>query len=124
MAPPMLPEVSYFDPGELGGQLRAMAAGLRQTSDQVQAATEQAQARTLTVADDDALAEVEVDGRPRVREIRLSRDARRDPDRLDEVLTGLLNRALTQSRENTQEAVLAALPPAVRRDAADLQEER
>jgi DNA-binding protein YbaB len=101
-----------------------MADGLRQTGEQVQEATQEAQARTLTVADDDGLAEVQVDGRPRVREIRLSHDARRDADRLDRVLTGLLNTALAQSRENTREAVLAALPPAVRRDAADLQEER
>jgi DNA-binding protein YbaB len=101
-----------------------MADGLRQTSERVQEATQQAQARTLTVAADDGLAEVEVDGRPRVRAIRLSHDARRDADRLDRVLTGLFNRALAQSREGTREAVLAALPPAVRRDADGLREER
>jgi DNA-binding protein YbaB len=116
--------MTYFDPGELGGRLRTMAEGLRATSDQVQEATRQAQGRTLRVGDDDGVAEVEVDGRPRVQEIRLSHAAPRDADRLDEVLTGLLNRALARARENTQEAVLAALPPAVRRDAIDLEEQR
>lgn len=100
-----------------------MAEGLRATSDQVQEATRQAQGRTLRVGDD-GVAEVKVDGRPRVQEIRLSHAAPRDADRLDEVLTGLLNRALARARENTQEAVLAALPPAVRRDAIDLEEQR
>lgn len=112
-----------FDPGALGGQLRAVAGGLRATSEQVQEATRQAHDRTLRVADDDGEAEVEVDGRPRVRELRLSPAARRDADHLDRVLTALLNRALAQARANTQEAVLAALPAAVRRDAADLREQ-
>lgn len=110
-----------FDPGALGGQLRAVAGGLRATSEQVQEATRQAHDRTLRVADDDG--EVEVDGRPRVRELRLSPAARRDADHLDRVLTALLNRALAQARTNTQETVLAALPAAMRRDAADLREQ-
>jgi DNA-binding protein YbaB len=120
----MLPRMSDFDPGELGGQLRTMADSLRATSEQVRAATREAQERTLVAADPDGWAEVEVDGRPRVREIRLSRGVLDDADRLDRVLTGLLNQALTQARQQTQEAVLAALPPAVRRDAADLQEQQ
>lgn len=109
--------MSNFDAGALAGQLRAAAEGLRATSDDVHRATLRAQAEVLRLSDEDGLAEVQVDGRPRVLEIRLRHAARHDADRLDHLLTGLLNRALTQARANTQQAVLAALPPAVRRDA-------
>jgi DNA-binding protein YbaB len=116
--------VSNFDAGALAGQLRAVAERLQATSVEVQRATQQAQARVVRLSDDDRFAEVEVDGRPRVREIRLSRAAPHHPDGLDTLLTGLLNRALAQARANTQEAVLAALPPAVRRDATDSEEDQ
>jgi DNA-binding protein YbaB len=114
------------DPAALGGQLRAVAEGLRATSENVQYATQRAQAETVRLSDDDGLAEVEVDGRARVREIRLSPAVLRDVDRLDDLLTGLLNRALAQARANTQEAMMAALPPALRRDVieAEAQEGR
>jgi DNA-binding protein YbaB len=111
-----------FDPGALGGQLRAVADSLRATSEEVQRATQEAQAETVRLTDDDGLAEVEVDGRSRVREIRLSYAALNDAGKLDELLTGLLNRALAQARSNTQRAVMAALPPTVRRDAEEYQE--
>ena len=113
-----------FDPAALGGQLRAVAEGLRATSANVQHAKERAQDETIRVGDDDGLAEVEVDGRARVREIRLSYGALRSADRLDDLLTGLLNRALRQARANTQDAVLAALPPTLRRDVLDAGEGR
>ena len=117
--------MSNFDAGALAGQLRAVAESLQATSDEVQRATQEAQARIVQLSDDDKLAEVKVDGRARVREIRLSYAAPHDADRLDTLLTGLLNRALTQARANSQEAVLAALPPAVRRDAmVDSEEDR
>jgi DNA-binding protein YbaB len=108
--------MSDFDPAALGGQLRTVAESLRETSANVQHATERARDETVRLGDDDGLAEVEVDGRARVREIRLSHAALRDANRLDDLLTGLLNRALAQARANTQEAVLAALPPGLRRD--------
>jgi DNA-binding protein YbaB len=116
--------MTSFDAGALAGQLRAVAQGLRATSDEVHRATQEAQASVVRLADDDGLAEVEVDGRPRVREIRLSHAARQDADRLDALLTDVLNRALARARANTQEAVLSALPPAVRRAAEDLPEHR
>ena len=116
--------MSNFDAGALAGQLRAAAENLRATGDEVQRATEEAQARVVRLGDDDGFAEVEVDGRARVREIRLSYAALDDVDRLDRLLTGLLNRALTEARADTQQAVLAALPPALRRDATDSEEDR
>jgi DNA-binding protein YbaB len=116
--------VSEFDPAALGGQLRAVAESLHATSENVQHATQQAQDETLRLGDDDGLADVEVDGRARVREIRLSHAALRDADRLDVLLTGLLNRALSQARANTQQAVVAALPPTLRRDVIDAEEGR
>jgi DNA-binding protein YbaB len=116
--------VSGFDAGGLGGQLRAVAQSLRATSDQMTQAVREAQGRTVRLGDDDGFAEVEVDGRARVREIRLSYAALDDVDRLDRLLTGLLNRALTEARADTRQAVLAALPPAVRRDATDSEEDR
>jgi DNA-binding protein YbaB len=115
--------VSDFDPAGLGGQLRAVADSLRETSESVRHATERAQAETVRLGDDDGLAEVAVDGRARVREIRLSHAALRSADRLDDLLTGLLNRALAQARANTQDAVVAALPPTLRRDVLDAEEE-
>ena len=115
--------MSDFDPAALGGRLRAVAEGLRETSEKVQHATQQAQGETVRLGDDDGLAEVEVDGRARVREIRLGHGALRSADRLDDLLTGLLNRALAQARANTQEAVLEALPPGLRRDVLDAGEE-
>lgn len=124
-AGPYAAGMSNFDAGALAGQLRAVAESLQATSDEVQRATQEAQARIVQLSDDDKLAEVKVDGRARVREIRLSYAAPHDADRLDTLLTGLLNRALTQARANSQEAVLAALPPAVRRDAmVDSEEDR
>ena len=116
--------MSNFDAGALAGQLRAAAESLRATGDEVQRATEEAQGRVVRLGDDDGFAEVEVDGRARVREIRLSYAALDDVDRLDRLLTGLLNRALTEARADTQQAVLAALPPALRRDATDSEEDR
>jgi DNA-binding protein YbaB len=116
--------MTSFDAGALAGQLRAVAQGLRATSDEVHRATQEAQAAVVRLADDDGLAEVEVDGRPRVREIRLSHAARHDADRLDALLTGVLNRALARARANTRQAVSSALPPAVRRAAEDLPEDR
>lgn len=108
----------------LGSRLRALAESLRVTSDEVQRATQEAQAETVRLGDDDGLAEVEVDGRGRVRDIRLSYAALRDADQLDRLLTGLLNRALAQARAHTQEAVMAALPADVRRAATDPEENR
>ena len=115
--------MSDFDPAALGGQLRAVAESLQATSANVQRATQQAQAETVRLADDDGLAEVEVDGRARVREIRLSHAALRDANRLDDLLTGLLNRALQQARANTQDAIMDALPPTLRRDVREAAEE-
>jgi DNA-binding protein YbaB len=115
--------MSDFDPAALGGQLRAVAEGLRATSENVQLARERAQDETVRLGDDDGLAEVAVDGRPRVREIKLSHAALRDANRLDDLLTGLLNRALRQARANTQDAIVDALPPALRRDVREAAEE-
>lgn len=115
--------MSDFDPAALGGQLRAVADTLRETSAKVQHATRQAQAEVVRLADDGGLAEVEVDGRARIQAIRLSHAAPRDADHLDDLLTGLLNRALAQARANTQEAVMAALPPDLRRDVVAAEED-
>jgi DNA-binding protein YbaB len=116
--------VSTFDAGALAGDLRALAERLRVTSDEVQSATQHAQARVVRLGDEDGLAEVKVDGRPRVREISLSPTVLRDADRLDQLLTALLNRALGEARAHTQEAVRSALPPAVDQAATAFEEQR
>jgi DNA-binding protein YbaB len=121
---PYAVSVSTFDAGALAGDLRALAERLRVTSDEVQSATQHAQARVVQLRDDDGLAEVKVDGRPRVREIGLSHAVLRDADMLDQSLTALLNRALGQARAHTLEAVRSALPPAVNRAATAFEEER
>jgi DNA-binding protein YbaB len=112
-------QVNTFDAGAFAGQLRAAAEGLRDASDQVQRATQEAQAEVVKLSDENGLAEVEVDGRPRIRTVRLSFAALHDADNLDRLLTDLLNHALAQARSATQTAVLAALPPSVRRDAEE-----
>jgi hypothetical protein len=105
--------VSDFDPAAL----RAAAEGLQSASDELRRAAEQAQARSFRVADDDRRAEVVVDGRPRVLDLRLRAEALRlGPGDLDRLLTGLINEALTQARASTQQAIFGALPGPVRRD--------
>ena len=104
-----------FDPGELGGQLRRVAGELDGLSERLQTATDAAHARDYRAADREGLAEVVVDGRPRVVSVTLHADALRDgPDELDRLLTGLLNDALTQARAGTRDAVFEALPAGVR----------
>ena len=85
-------------------------------------AVSESQDTVVQVSDDDGLAEVSVNGRPRVRDIRLSRAVMQDADQLDQVLTRLLNDALGQARANTQDAVLAALPADVRDQASGSEE--
>jgi DNA-binding protein YbaB len=105
--------VSDFDPAPL----RAAAEGLQSMSDDLRQATLAAQEQTFRASDDDGLAEVRVDGRPRIIDLHLHAEAlRRDPDELDRLLTGLINQALTEARTATQSAIFAALPPSVRRD--------
>lgn len=105
--------MSDFDPGPL----RAAADGLQSMSDDLRRVTQAAQERTFRAGDDDGLAEIQVDGRPRVLGLSLHAEAlRRHPDELDRLLTGLINEALTDARTATQQAIFAALPPSVRRD--------
>ena len=112
-----LPRMNDFDPDELGGRLRAIAGELGELSDRLQSAADGARSGDYRAADADGLAEVTVDGRPRVVELRLHPDAlRSQPEELDQLLTGLLNDALGQARAATQQALLDALPGRLRAD--------
>jgi DNA-binding protein YbaB len=107
--------VDEFGAGELSGRLFAAADELSELSAALQEAVEDARERRFAVSDPGGLAEVVVDGRPRVHEINLHPEALHgDPDDLDRLLTRLLNDALTQSRTTSGAALSAALPPSIR----------
>jgi len=107
-----------FDPDELGGRLRLVADELGGLSSRLHSAADAAQGRNYRVGDPDGLADVVVDGRPRVVGLTLHADALRTaPDELDRLLTGVLNDALTRARAGTREALFDALPDAVRTEA-------
>ena len=105
--------VSDFD--ELSGRLRSVASDLEDVSGRLRSASEAAQGRDFRAGDPGGLAEVTVDGRPRVTAVSLHPDAlRAGPDGLDQLLTGLINGALTQARAVTRQALFDALPELVR----------
>lgn len=103
------------DYDELSGRLRAVAGELADLSGRLQSAAETARSQDFRAADRDGLAEVIVDGRPRVVHLALHPDVlRAGADDLDRLLTGLLNDAAAQARAATRQALFEALPEAVR----------
>jgi DNA-binding protein YbaB len=109
--------MSSFDPGELGAGLNAIAGQLSEMSERWRQALDEARHREFRASDDDGLAEVTVDGRPRVTGIRLHPDAlRAGQDELDRLLTTLLNEALGEARTQTRAAMLDTLPGDLRRE--------
>ncbi|MFI1995320.1 YbaB/EbfC family nucleoid-associated protein [Actinoplanes sp. NPDC020271] len=95
-----------------------MAEDLGSLSDRLRLTAQAAQTRHFQAADRGGLAEVTVDGRPRVAELRLHRDAlSMRPDELDNMLTTVINQALQEARSATHEAILDALPSSLRQDA-------
>ncbi|MBA3916351.1 MAG: YbaB/EbfC family nucleoid-associated protein [Acidobacteriales bacterium] len=106
-----------FEAGELGARLQVIASDLEDLSGRLTSAAEVAQSREYRAADPEGLAEVVVDGRPRVTEISLHPDLLREsPDEIDQLLTALLNDALGQAHSGTHDAVLDALPDEMRTD--------
>src|SRR5689334_16714071 len=79
-----LPRMSSFDAGELGAGLQAVAGQLSEMSERLRQSFDQVRAREFRASDRDGLAEVTVDGRPRVTGLRLHPDAlRAGPDEID-----------------------------------------
>lgn len=72
--------MSAFDAGELGGRLRAVADELSAWSERLQSASAEAASGEYRAADEQGLAEVVVDGRPRLIDLRLHPDALREAD--------------------------------------------
>lgn len=109
--------MSSFDAGELGAGLTAIAGQLGEMSERLQQTLDEARAQEFRASDRDGLAEVTVDGRPRVTGIRLHPDAvRAGQDEIDRLLTGLLNEALGEARTQVRAAMLEALPGDLRRE--------
>ena len=108
------------DVDDLSGRLRSVAGELEGLSRRLRSAAETAQSQDFHAADRDGLAEVTVDGRPRVTALTLHSDLlRRGSDELDRLLTGLLNDAVGQARTATRQALFEALPAPVRAEVED-----
>lgn len=107
--------MSDFDSSELVARLRLVADEMTTVSDRTQNAVRTAHAATFHTADRDGLAEITVDGRPRLTGVRLHRDALHlHPGDLDHLLTDLLNEVLSKARRATRDAVFEALPQQIR----------
>jgi DNA-binding protein YbaB len=107
--------MSSFDPGELGAGLSAIADQLGDMSERWRQSLDEARRQEYRASDRDGLAEVTVDGRPRVIGIKLHPDAlRAGQDEIDRLLTGLLNEALGEARTRTRAAMLETLPAELR----------
>ena len=101
----------------LGDRMRWMAEDLQESGRRLQDAVDSAQAGSYRAASPDGGIEATADGRGRITGVRLAPGVRReDPDRLGELLTATLNDALRQARHGTQQAMLEALPGALRRE--------
>lgn len=93
---------------QVADEMRRYADGLKAT---LRAGAE----RTWDVSSDDGVITVTVDGRPRILGVRIDPRARRErPEILRSALVTVLNEAVRTSRQESSEAVLARLDPALR----------
>jgi DNA-binding protein YbaB len=108
---------------ELGRHLHSVVGELEDLSNRLTAATETALSQEFRVTDADGLAEVTVDGRPRVVGFSLHpRALDMSAEQLDQVLTALVNDALGKARSATRQTLFEALPEPVRAEVEDATE--